>query len=169
MSVHGAGDANSGLGLESGSGGMLAGVVHDGFGNRVLRACLDGGGIGDHGGFVEALGSNDLGHAHHTGGYSAGLIQNNGVDLLGGLQDFRTLNQQAQLRAAAGANQNCGWGGKTHRARAGDDQHGDSRDKGRGDTLGQHQVCNQRCKRNDDDGRDKNLRDTVDQALHGSF
>ena len=43
----------------------------------------------------------------------------------GGLQHLGALDQDAELRAAAGADQDRGRGGQAHRARAGDDQHRD--------------------------------------------
>ena len=48
-----------------------------------------------------------------------------GVDAARGLEDLRALDQQAELRAAAGADHQRGRRREPERARAGDDQHGD--------------------------------------------
>ena len=56
-----------------------------------------------------------------------------GVDPAGGLQHLRALDQDAELRAAAGADQQRGRGGEAQGARAGDDQHRDGGgERGRG-------------------------------------
>ena len=74
---------------------------------------------------VGALGGHDIDQCHLPGGDGAGLVQHDRVDPAGGLQDLRALDQDAQLRAAAGADQQRGRRGQPERARAGDDQHRD--------------------------------------------
>ena len=60
-----------------------------------------------------------------AGGDRAGLVEHDRVDRARGLEDLRALDQQAELRAAAGADEQRGRRGEPERARAGDDQHGD--------------------------------------------
>ena len=48
-----------------------------------------------------------------------------GVDPPGRLEDLGALDEDAELRAAAGADQQGGGRGQAEGARAGDDQHGD--------------------------------------------
>ena len=60
-----------------------------------------------------------------AGGDGAGLVEHDGVDPAGGLQHLGPFDQDAELGAAAGADQQRGRGGQAERAGAGDDQHGD--------------------------------------------
>ena len=68
----------------------------------------------------------DVVQRHRAGGQCSGLVEHDGVDALDGLQQLRVFDQDAQLCAATGADQDCGRGGQPERARAGDDQHRDS-------------------------------------------
>jgi Cu+-exporting ATPase len=68
-----------------------------------------------------------LDQPHPAGGDGAGLVQHDGVHPAGGFQHLRPLDQDAELRAAAGADQQRRRGGQPQRARAGDDQHGHRR------------------------------------------
>ena len=63
--------------------------------------------------------------AHPAGRDGAGLVEHDRVDLARGLEDLGALDQQAELRAAAGADQQRRRRREPERARAGDDQHGD--------------------------------------------
>ena len=69
---------------------------------------------------------------HFAGGDGAGLVQHDGVHAAGGFEDLRAFDEQPELGAAAGADQQRGRGGEPERARAGDDQYGD----GGGERLG---------------------------------
>ena len=62
-----------------------------------------------------------------AGGDGAGLVEHDRVDPAGGLEDLRTLDEDAELGAATGADQQRGGRGQPERARAGDDQ---DRDRG---------------------------------------
>ena len=68
-----------------------------------------------------------LGDVHPAGGDRAGLVEHDRVDRPRRLQRLVALDEHAQLRAAAGRGQQRGRGGQAERARAGDDQHGQSR------------------------------------------
>jgi hypothetical protein len=66
------------------------------------------------------------GHQRHlTGGDGAGLVQDDGVGPPGGLQDFRALDEDAELGAASGADEQRGGRGESQGAGAGDDEDGD--------------------------------------------
>ena len=72
---------------------------------------------------VDALGHVNVHKGHLAGGDGAGLVQHHRVDAPGRLQHLRALDQDAELRAPAGADQQRGRRGQAERARAGDDQH----------------------------------------------
>ena len=82
---------------------------------------------------LDALDRDDLDERHLAGGDGAGLVEHDGVDLPGRLEHLGALDEDAELRAAAGADQQRGRRGQPERARAGDDQHGDGGgERGRG-------------------------------------
>ena len=60
----------------------------------------------------------------------AGLVEHDRVDPARGLEDLGSLDQQAELRAAARADEQRGRRGEPERARAGDDQHRDGGGEG---------------------------------------
>ena len=70
-------------------------------------------------------GGDDLREPHPAGGHRAGLVEHDRVDAARGLEHLGTLDQQPELGAAAGADEQRGRGREPERARAGDDQHGD--------------------------------------------
>ena len=74
---------------------------------------------------VDAVGDDDVDEAHPAGGDGAGLVEHDGVDPARGLEHLRALDQQAELRAAAGADHQRRRRREPERARAGDDQHRD--------------------------------------------
>src|SRR5581483_10877329 len=84
---------------------------------------FEGAGQAEDFGGVLAGSGDDRGEGHLTGGDRAGLVQHNRVDGAGGLEGLRALDQDAELRGPAGADQDRGRGGQAHGARAGDDQH----------------------------------------------
>ena len=64
-------------------------------------------------------------HAHAPGRDGAGLVEHDRVDAPGRLQHLGALDEDAELGAAAGADEQRRRRGEPERARAGDDQHGD--------------------------------------------
>ena len=62
--------------------------------------------------------------AQPAGGDRAGLVEHDGVDPAGALEHLRALDEDAELGAAAGADQQRGRRGQAERAGAGDDEHG---------------------------------------------
>ena len=110
----------------------------------------------------------DVDERHLAGGDGAGLVEHDGVDLAGRFEHLRSLDQDAELRAAAGADHQRGRRGQSERAWAGDDQHRDGggergrRVVGRG---GGEPEPEGRERQGDDD-RDEDRRDAVGQALH---
>ena len=69
----------------------------------------------------------DVDERHPPGRDRAGLVEHDGVDATGGFEHLRALDQDAELRPAAGADEQRGRRGETERARAGDDEHRDRR------------------------------------------
>src|SRR5699024_7489019 len=85
---------------------------------------LDGAGAAQQLGGLDASGDRRV-QGHGAGGHGAGLVEHHGVDPPRGFEDFRALDQHAQLGPAAGADQQGGGGGQAQGAGAGDDEHGD--------------------------------------------
>ena len=136
-------------------------------GDRVLGAGLHGGGQPEQVRLGHAGGGEHVGQRHPAGREGAGLVERHGVHPAGVLQDLGALDQDAELRAAAGADQDRGRRGQAHRARAGDDQHRDGggerprRRRSRGQPAGQRRGGEHQH------GRDEDRADAVGQALHG--
>ena len=74
---------------------------------------------------VLALGDDDAPQRHPPLRERAGLVEHDRVDAARGLEDLRPLDEQPELRAAPGADEQRGRRREPERARAGDDQHGD--------------------------------------------
>ena len=100
-------------------------ALGDGTGDRVLGGVLQRARQPQDFGLVGAVGGVHGEQGHPAGGDGAGLVEDDGVDLAGGLQDLRALDQDAQLGAAPGADQQRGRRGQAQGAGAGDDQYGD--------------------------------------------
>ena len=100
------------------------GAGGDGPGDGVLGGVLDRAGQGQ--GLLDggARQRHDVDQRHLAGGDRAGLVEHDGVDPPGGLQDLRALDEDAELGAPAGADQQGGGRGQAEGAGAGDDQHG---------------------------------------------
>ena len=69
----------------------------------------------------------DVAHLHPAGRDRAGLVEHDRVDAARRLEHLGALDQDAELGAAAGADEQRRRRGESERARAGDDQHGDRR------------------------------------------
>ena len=98
----------------------------------------------------------------------AGLVEHHGVDRARLLEDLRALDEDAELRAATGADQQRGRRREPEGARARDDQHGDRRGERRSarpapDTS----QAAERHDREHEHHRDEHRRDAVGQALDG--
>ena len=107
-----------------------------------------------------------VGQRHPSGGYRAGLVEDYGVDPAGVLQGLWALDQDAELRAAAGADEDRGRGGQAHRARAGDDQYRHrGGERGRGGPAG-GQPADQRHGGDREHDGNEHGGDAVREALH---
>jgi hypothetical protein len=102
-------------------------------------------------------------------GDRAGLVEHDGVDAVGGFEHFRALDQDAELGAAAGADQQRGRRGQAQSAGAGDDQDGDRRGERRCRAVPGGQPRDQRADRERDDDGHEDPRDLVGQALRGGL
>ena len=103
---------------------------------------------------------------HLTGGDGAGFVEQDRVDPAGRLQHLGPLDQQAEFRAAAGADQQRKWCGQAQRTGAGDDQDRDSCADGKGRAAAFDQPegeCEQREYEHD---RHEHRGDPVGQLLH---
>ena len=102
---------------------------------------------------------------HPAGGDRAGLVEHDRVDPARGLEDLRALDQQPELRAAAGADQQRGRRGEPERARAGDDQHRDGGGEGERRALAGAEPEAERRDGERDDDRDEDAGDAVGEPL----
>jgi hypothetical protein len=131
----------------------------------VLRSSLDGRGERDHAGWVFILANVRGGKRHSTFRDSARLIEQNRRDLLCPLERGGAAQQDAELCAATGCDEQRGWDGEAERARAGHDEHGD----GRGECLRERRTgqeptderehCDRQCRGDEPTG------DFVGEAL----
>jgi hypothetical protein len=167
--VHDAGDAVAAVPGEVLDGrevdAALAGVLGDGAPDGVLGGVLEGAGDGEH--LLEGLtlGRVDLADAHVAGGHGAGLVEDDGVDAAGGLQDLWAFDEDAELCAATGADeQRCG-GGEPEGAGAGDDQDGDGGGEGRGGGVAGDEPGRQGGQRETDDDGDEHGGHAVGESL----
>ena len=88
-----------------------------------------------------ALACHHVDERHHPGGDGAGLVEHHSVEPSRRLEHLRASDEDAELRAAAGAGEEGGRGRESERARAHDDEDGDRRGEGsvgvaRGDEPG---------------------------------
>lgn len=97
----------------------LAGGGDDRLGDRMLGTVLERAGQTQRLVAVDAVGGDNLDERHLAGGDGARLVEHDRVDATGGLEDLRALDQQPELRAAAGADHQRGRSGESERARAG--------------------------------------------------
>lgn len=118
---------------------------------------------------VDALGERGLGEAHLAGGDGPGLVKDDGVHPAGGLEHLRSLDQQPELRAAAGTDHQRRRRSEPERARAGDDQHRHRRRERERGRLPGHHPAGQGHERQPDDDGDEHGRDTVGKPLHRSL
>jgi hypothetical protein len=108
----------------------------------------------------------DVAQGHVPGGHGAGLVQDDGVDPAGVLEDLRALDQDAELRAAAGADHQGGRRGQPEGARARDDQDRDRRGEGRGQSGAGADPEPERADGQRHDDRHEDAGDAVGQPLH---
>ena len=136
-------------------------------GDRVLGPGLGDGGESEQFGLEHAGSGEHVGQRHPADRERAGLVQHHGVHPTGALEDLGPLDQDAELRPAAGADQDRGRGGQAHRARAGDDQHRHGGGEGGVGRRSRCQPARQRRRGDHEHDRDEDRADPVGQALHG--
>ena len=74
-------------------------------------------------GGIDTVGRDDIDQSHLAGGDRPGLVEHDGVNPPGGLQNLRTFDDDAHLRTPAGAHQQCGGSSQPQRTRASNDKH----------------------------------------------
>ena len=109
----------------------------------------------------------DILQRHAAGCHRAGLVEYDGVDATGVLEHLGTADQDSELSAAAGADEQSGRRSQAERAGAGDDQHGHRCREGSFDIAGHEDPHDERGQRNDDDDRHEHARNPVCESLHG--
>ncbi len=106
------------------------------------------------------------GDAHPPARDGAGLVEHDRVDAAGRLQHLRALDQQPELGAAAGADEQGGRRREPERAGAGDDQHRDGGGEGEGRRLAGAEPEAERRDRDRDHDRHEDAGDAVGEPLH---
>ena len=149
--------------------GVLAGGVCDRFGNGVFGGVFEGTDEAEHLVAVGAVDRDDIDECHLTGGDGAGLVEHDGVDPSGRLEDLWSFDEDPELRPASGADEQCCRCCQAECARAGDDQHGDRCGEGGGRGLAGSQPEAERSDREGDDHGDEHGGDLVGEALHGGL
>ena len=135
----------------------------------MLRGVLERAGQPEHLRGVLAGSDHGRDERHLAGRHRAGLVQDDGVDLMGLLEDLGALDQDAELRAPTGADHQRGRRGQSQRARAGDDQDGHGRGQRRSRALAACQPEGEGGQRDHDDDRHEDAGDPVGQPLHGGL
>ena len=133
--------------------------------DRMLRGVFDGTGHPQHLGAIGADGRVDIEQRHPAGGHGAGLVQHDGVDRPGGLQYLRPPDQDPELRAASGADQQRGRRRESQGTRARDDQHGNRRGERCRDREAGPEPAGQGGHRDADHDRHEHPGDLVGQSL----
>ena len=147
----------------------LSGAGGDGVGDGVLGGVLECAGEAERVGGVGAVDGDDVDECHAAGGDGAGLVEDDGVDLAGRLEDLGSLDEDPELGAAAGADEECGGCGESEGAGAGDDQHGDRGGERGGGRLAGAEPEAEGADGESDDDRHEHGRDLVGEALHRGF
>ena len=106
---------------------LVARRGRDGLRDRMLGGRLDGAGEPEHVAARSAVERRDVGELHPALGDRARLVEDDGRDPARPLEDLRALDEDAELRAAPGADHERGRRREPERAGAGDDEHGDGR------------------------------------------
>ena len=137
--------------------------------DRVLRGILECTDVAQHLRPLDIGGGDDVDQRHVAGCHRAGLVEHDRVDRARGLEHLGSLDQDAHLGAATGADEQRGRCRQTQRARAGDDQHGDRGGEraGRGSAVGEPPA--EGADRERDDHRDEHRRDAIGDSLHGGL
>ena len=136
-------------------------------GDRVLGGVLERARQAQRLGAVGAVRGGDADELHAPGRDRAGLVEHDRVDAAGGLEHLGALDEQAELRAAPGADEQRGGRGEPERARAGDDQHRDGGAERERRGLARAEPEAERGDGEADDDRDEHAGDAVGEPLHG--
>src|SRR5690606_4182213 len=134
-------------------------------GDRVLGGVLQGAREAQYVLLVGAVGGVHGQQGHPAGGDGAGLVEDDGVDGAGALQDLRALDEDAELGAAAGADHQRGRRGQPEGAGAGDDQDGDGGGERGGRSRPVAQPEPEGAQGQCDDDRDEDGGDAVGEPL----
>ena len=117
-------------------------------------------------GAVDARRGDDVDERHLALGDRAGLVEDDRVDAARRLEHLRALDQDAELRAAARADEERGRRREAERARARDDQDGDGGGEREGQPGAAADPVAERADGDRDHDRDEDAGDAVGEALH---
>ena len=107
-----------------------------------------------------------IGERHLPHREGAGLVEHDGVDALGPLEDLAPLDEHAQARAPAGADHDRHRRGQAEGARAGHDEHGDGGEEAVNRTMSRERPGQERDRGHGQDDRHEDARHPVGQPLH---
>ena len=160
----------TGDGLERRGGGDVepsaAGAGHDRPADGVLGADLGRRRPGQHLVAVHTLPGDHVGERHLPHREGARLVEHDGVDALGPLEDLAPLDEHAQAGAPAGADHDRHRRGQAEGARAGDDEHGDGGEEAVDRTIGRERPGQERDRGHGQDDGHEHARHPVGQPLH---
>ena len=143
----------------------VAGRVGDRARDRVLGGVLERADHPQRLGFRDAVGGNDRVQAHPSRGHGPRLVEDDRVYPPRRLEHLGSLDQQPELGATAGADEQRRRRREAERARAGDDQDGNrGGERVRGVDVGREPEAERRRGKRDHD-RDEDPRDPVGEAL----
>ena len=136
-------------------------ALHDRCGQRMLALCLQRDGCLQKLPLRHAVRRDEICDLRLAGGDGSGLVQGDDARPTRMLQTCRRFEQNAVFRAYAAADHDGDRRGKTQRARAADDQHGNAPRKRKGEFPAQQQPDDCCDKRDGNDRRDEHTRDLV--------
>ena len=134
--------------------------------DRVLGGVLDRAGQAQHLGLVDPRRRMHGDDGHLAAGHRPGLVEDDGVDLPGRLQHLRPLDQQPQLGAAPGPDQQRRRRRQAERAGAGDDQDRDRSGEGEARPRSVAKPEAESANGEGDHHRHEDAADPVGEALH---
>ena len=145
-----------------------AGGVDDGVGEGMVGALFGGGGEAEEivsaGRPARRMDGCEDGAAD---GESAGFVEDDGVEVSKAFEGFAAFEEDAELRAAAYGNGECGGNGEAHGAGAGDDEYGDGVGEGERERVRGDEPDDEGERGEGEDDGDKDGAGAVGQALHG--
>ena len=149
--------------------GQSFGLCQNGLGQGVFTLGLQRSRQGEEFCFRDPLCGDQVGDRGFPPGDRAGLVQDHGLDLAGGLQGGGRLEEDAVLGTHTAAHHDGHGGGQPQRAGAGDHQDADGTSNGIAEGLAQGQPDEAGGQSDDQDHRHEDAGDLVGQTGHGGL